>query len=59
MAHDWEVIECKDAGSSLSSAMLGLGQCSANVDSNRHAAGASRPVRLVTDSLEGGQFTGE
>ena len=59
MAHDWEVTEHKDAGSSFSSAMLGLGQRSANVEANRHASGASRTLRPVTDSLGGGPFTCE
>lgn len=59
MAHDWGVIEYKDAGSSFSSAMLGLGRRSANVELNRRAAGASRTLRPVTDSPGGGQFTGE
>ena len=59
MAHDWEVTEHKDVGSSFSSTTLGLGQRSANVEANRHAAGASRTLRPVTDSLGGGQFTGE
>lgn len=62
MAHDWEVIEYRDGGSSFSvalkgtSVMLGLGQHSVNVELNVCAAGAPRTQRPAMDSLRGGQI---